>query len=75
MLTLNSQNLYEKETFFRGQIIKTIKDQDTSKDVITTCRELSIHKALQEENSKLKAMNADLALDHRILKEIVEKKI
>ena len=32
-------------------------------------------KELQEENRKLKAMYADLALDHRILKEIVEKKI
>ena len=32
-------------------------------------------KELQEENRKLKAMYADLALDHRILKEVVEKKI
>lgn len=31
-------------------------------------------KALQEENRKLKAMYADLALDNKILKEIVEKK-
>lgn len=30
---------------------------------------------LQEENRKLKAMYADLALDHRILKEIIEKKL
>ena len=29
-------------------------------------------KELQEENRKLKAMYADLALDHRILKEIIE---
>lgn len=29
---------------------------------------------LQEENRKLKAMYADLALDHRILKDILEKK-
>lgn len=32
-------------------------------------------KELQEENRKLKAMYADLALDHRILKEVLEKKI
>lgn len=32
-------------------------------------------KELQEENRKLKAMYADLALDHRILKEIIEKKL
>jgi putative transposase len=37
--------------------------------------QLSQFKELQEENRKLKAMYADLALDHRILKEIVEKKI
>jgi putative transposase len=37
--------------------------------------QLSQLKELQEENRKLKAMYADLALDHRILKEIVEKKI
>jgi len=32
-------------------------------------------KELQEENQKLKAMYADLALDHRILKDIIEKKL
>lgn len=37
--------------------------------------QLTQYKELQEENRKLKAMYADLALDHRILKEIVEKKI
>ena len=36
--------------------------------------QLTQYKALQEENRKLKAMYADIALDHRILKEIVEKK-
>lgn len=32
-------------------------------------------KELQEENLKLKAMYADMALEHRILKEIIEKKL
>lgn len=32
-------------------------------------------KELQEENRKLKAMYADLALDHKILKDIIEKKL
>lgn len=32
-------------------------------------------KELQEENRKLKTMYADLALDHRILKDIIEKKL
>ena len=36
--------------------------------------QLSQLRQLQEENRKLKAMYADLALDHRILKEVVEKK-
>lgn len=32
-------------------------------------------KALQEENRRLKQMYADLSLDHRILKDVVEKKL
>jgi putative transposase len=32
-------------------------------------------KELEEENRKLKTMYADLSLDHRILKEIIEKKL
>lgn len=32
-------------------------------------------KELEEENRKLKQMYADLSLDHRILKEIIEKKL
>lgn len=32
-------------------------------------------KALKEENARLKRMYADLSLDHRILKDIIEKKL
>lgn len=32
-------------------------------------------KSLQEENRRLKQMYADLSLDHRILKDIIEKKL
>lgn len=32
------------------------------------------YKELEEENSRLKRMYADLSLDHRILKEVIEKK-
>jgi len=32
-------------------------------------------KELEDENRRLKAMYADLSLDHRILKDIVEKKL
>jgi putative transposase len=38
-------------------------------------QELRRLKELEEENRKLKAMYADLALDNRILKEIIEKKL
>jgi len=30
---------------------------------------------LQDENARLKRMFADLSLDHRILKDIIEKKL
>ena len=32
-------------------------------------------KALHEENARLKRLFADLSLDHRILKDILEKKL
>ena len=32
-------------------------------------------KALEDENQRLKQMYADLSLDHKILKDIVEKKL
>ena len=37
--------------------------------------ELSELKALKEENRRLKHMYAELALDHRLAKEIIEKKL
>ena len=36
--------------------------------------ELKRLKALEEENRRLKSMYADLSLDHKILKEVLEKK-
>ena len=38
-------------------------------------QQLKEQKALQEENRRLKHMYADLSLDHRILKDIIEKKL
>ena len=32
-------------------------------------------KSLQEENRRLKQMYADLSIDHRILKDVIEKKL
>ena len=37
-------------------------------------QQLKEFKALQEENARLKRMFADLSLDHRILKDLIEKK-
>lgn len=36
---------------------------------------LKRYKELEQENSRLKRMYADLSLDHRILKDVVEKKL
>lgn len=36
--------------------------------------ELKRLKALEEENRRLKAMYADISLEHKILKEVIEKK-
>ena len=36
--------------------------------------ELKRLKALESENNRLKSMYADLSLDHKILKEVLEKK-
>ncbi len=33
------------------------------------------YKQLEEENSRLKRMYADLSIDHRILKDVIEKKL
>ena len=38
-------------------------------------RQLKELKSFQEENRRLKQMYADLSLDHRILKDIIEKKL
>jgi putative transposase len=37
--------------------------------------ELKRLKELEDENRRLKQMYADLSLDHRILKEVIEKKL
>ena len=38
-------------------------------------QQLKEYKSLQKENRRLKQMYADLSLDHRILKDIIEKKL
>lgn len=39
-----------------------------------TSSELQRLKALEDENNKLKQMYADISLEHKILKEVMEKK-
>ena len=39
------------------------------------CKDLKRLKELEQENQKLKKMYAELALDHAIAKEIIEKKL
>lgn len=38
-------------------------------------QQLKLLRELQEENSRLKRMYADLSLDHELLKEVLEKKL
>ena len=38
-------------------------------------QQLKLLRELQEENSRLKRMYADLSLDHELLKKIIEKKL
>lgn len=42
---------------------------------VMDAQQLKELKALQDENARLKRMFADLSLDHRILKDIIEKKL
>ena len=83
--------------FTETQIINSLKEYESGKNVIDICRELKIsrntlylwrkkysgmdsellrkYKELERENLALKRMYADLSLDHRILKDVIEKKL
>ena len=58
-LSINKQTLYNWKKKYSGMDVQHLKKL----------------KELEEENRRLKAMFADLSLDHRILKDIVEKKL
>lgn len=58
-LAINKQTLYNWKKKYNGMDVQHLKRL----------------KELEEENRRLKAMYADLSLDHRILKDIVEKKL
>ena len=58
-LSINKQTLYNWKKKYDGMDVQHLKKL----------------KELEEENRRLKTMYADLSLDHRILKDIVEKKL
>jgi putative transposase len=58
-LSINKQTLYNWKKKYSGMDVQHLKKL----------------KELEEENRRLKTMYADLSLDHRILKDIVEKKL
>jgi putative transposase len=58
-LSINKNTLYNWKKKYSGMDVQHLKRL----------------KELEEENRRLKAMYADLSLDHRILKDIVEKKL
>jgi len=86
----------KRNRFSESQIVKAIKEHESSKSAPDICRELGIHqstfynwkkkysgmdsqelkrlKELEEENRRLKQMYADLALDHKIVKDLLTKK-
>ena len=58
-LSINKQTLYNWKKKYSGMDLQHLRKL----------------KELEEENRRLKTMYADLSLDHRILKDIVEKKL
>lgn len=88
--------MMKKKRFTESQIVKSLKEHESGRDVMDICRGHGIHKStfynwkkkygglevhelkrlkeLEEENRRLKQMYADLALDHKILKDVIEKK-
>jgi len=56
---ISKATLYNWKSKYSGMDVKQVKEL----------------KALQEENRKLKQMYADLALDNKILRDVIEKKL
>ena len=63
------------------QIIAVIKSVEAGRTVKDVCREADISedikkiKDLEDENRRLKQMFADLSLENRALKDVIEKKL
>lgn len=62
---LSRQHGFSKATFYKWKAKYSGMDVSTLKRL----------RELEEENRRLKQMYAELSLDHKILKEIVEKKL
>lgn len=62
---LNRQYGFSKTTFYKWKAKYSGMDVSTLKRL----------RELEEENRRLKQMYAELSLDHKILKDIVEKKL
>ncbi len=59
----------KKRNHSETEIVRAVKELESGMDV-SQLREL---KALQEENRRLKQMYADLALDNKILRDVIEQ--
>ena len=62
---LSRQHGFSKATFYKWKAKYSGMDVSTLKRL----------KELEEENRRLKQMYAELSLDHKVLKDIVEKKL
>ncbi len=62
---LSRQHGFSKATFYKWKAKYSGMDVSTLKRL----------RELEEENRRLKQMYAELSLDHKVLKEIVEKKL
>jgi putative transposase len=62
---LSRQHSFSKATFYKWKARYSGMDVSTLKRL----------RELEEENRRLKQMYAELSLDHKILKDIVEKKL
>ncbi len=72
-----------KARFTEHQIIAVLKSVESGRTVKDVCREAGISEAsdikkmkdLEDENRRLKQMFADLSLECRALKDVIEKKL
>lgn len=74
----------KKSRYSETQIVKILKEVETGKKVKDVCREYGIADATYYnwkskyggmEASDVKRLYAELSLDHKLLKDIVEKKL